>query len=96
MVDRIGLSDYPRGHDQRAGGSRTPDTSWPGGKTASSPTKQRTADTNEGARPGGVGSLAAGGLTTFAPTRTIIAFDGGLLVLVALYFLARGHGVREL
>ena len=43
-----------------------------------------------------LGSLAAGWLTTFAPTRTVIAANGGLLVLVALYFLARGHGVREL
>ena len=43
-----------------------------------------------------LGSLASGYLTTFAPTQTVIALNGGLLVLVALYFLARSHGVREL
>ncbi len=43
-----------------------------------------------------LGSLASGYLTTFASTQTVIAFNGGLLVLVALYFLARSHGVREL
>ncbi len=43
-----------------------------------------------------LGSLASGYLTTFASTQAIIALDGGLLVLVALYFLARSHGIREL
>ena len=43
-----------------------------------------------------LGSLASGYLTTFASTQTVIAFNGGLLVLVALYFLARSHGIREL
>jgi MFS family permease len=43
-----------------------------------------------------LGSLASGSLTTFASTQTIIALNGGLLVLVALYFLARSHGIREL
>ncbi|MCE2540702.1 MAG: MFS transporter [Acidobacteria bacterium] len=43
-----------------------------------------------------LGSLASGYLTTFASTQTIIAVNGGLLVLVALYFLARSHGIREL
>jgi len=43
-----------------------------------------------------LGSLASGYLTTFASTQTIIALNGGLLVLVALYFLARSHGIREL
>jgi MFS family permease len=43
-----------------------------------------------------LGSLASGYLTTFASTQTIIAANGGLLVLVALYFLARSHGIREL
>ena len=43
-----------------------------------------------------LGSLASGYLTTFASTQTIIALNGGLLVLVALYFLARSHGIREI
>ena len=43
-----------------------------------------------------LGSLASGYLTTFATTQTVIALNGGLLVLVALYFLARSHGIREL
>ena len=43
-----------------------------------------------------LGSLASGYLTTFAPTQTVIAANGGLLVLVAVYFLVRSHGVREL
>jgi MFS family permease len=43
-----------------------------------------------------LGSLASGYLTTFASTQTVIALNGGLLVLVALYFLARSHGIREL
>ena len=43
-----------------------------------------------------LGSLASGYLTTFASTPTVIAVNGGLLVLVALYFLARGHGIREM
>ena len=43
-----------------------------------------------------LGSLVSGYLTTFASTQTIIALNGGLLVMVALYFLARSHGIREL
>ena len=43
-----------------------------------------------------LGSLASGYLTTYASTSTVIAVNGGLLVLVALYFLARSHGIREL
>ena len=43
-----------------------------------------------------LGSLASGYLTTYASTPTVIAANGGLLVLVALYFLARSHGIREL
>ena len=43
-----------------------------------------------------LGSLVSGYLTTFASTQTIIALNGGLLVLVALYFLVRSHGIREL
>ena len=43
-----------------------------------------------------LGSLVSGYLTTFASTQTIMAVNGGLLVLVALYFLARSHGIREL
>ncbi len=43
-----------------------------------------------------LGSLASAYLTTFASTQTVIALNGSLLVLVALYFLARSHGIREL
>ena len=43
-----------------------------------------------------LGSLVSGYLTTYASTQTVMALNGGLLVLVALYFLARSHGIREL
>ncbi len=43
-----------------------------------------------------IGSLASGWLTTVLPTSTVIAMNGGLLVLVAMHFLVRSHGVREL
>ena len=43
-----------------------------------------------------LGSLASGALTRYAPTETIVAVNAGLLTLVAVYFLVRSHGVREL
>ncbi len=43
-----------------------------------------------------IGSLVSGSLTTVLPTTTVIAMNGGLLVVVAAYFLVRSHGVREL
>ncbi len=43
-----------------------------------------------------VGSLVSGYFTTVASTPTVIAVNAGLLVAVAVYFLFRGHGVREL
>lgn len=43
-----------------------------------------------------LGTLASGYLTTLASTQTIIAINGGLLTFVAIYFLIRSHGVREL
>ena len=43
-----------------------------------------------------LGSLASGLLTRFAPAHAVVAADGVLLALVAAYFLARSHGVREL
>jgi MFS family permease len=42
-----------------------------------------------------LGSLASGYLATFLGAQMVIAINGVLLVLVALYFLARSHGVRE-
>ncbi len=43
-----------------------------------------------------IGSLVSGWLTTFLPTATVIAMNGGLLVAIAAYFLVRSHGIREL
>lgn len=43
-----------------------------------------------------LGSLVSGYFTTFAPTSAVMAVNGGLLVLVAAWFLVRSHGVREL
>ena len=43
-----------------------------------------------------LGSLVSGALTRYAPTETIVAVNAGLLSLVAVYFLVRSHGVREL
>jgi MFS family permease len=42
-----------------------------------------------------LGSLASGYLATFIGAPMVIALNGVLLVLVAVYFLARSHGVRE-
>ena len=43
-----------------------------------------------------VGSLVSGYFTTIAPTPTVIGVNAGLLAVVGLYFLIRGHGVRDL
>ena len=42
-----------------------------------------------------LGSLASGYLATFIGAPMVIGINGVLLVVVALYFLARSHGVRE-
>src|SRR6202163_3248507 len=43
-----------------------------------------------------IGSLVSGYLATFIGAPTVIGINGVLLVVVALYFLARSHGVREI
>jgi len=43
-----------------------------------------------------LGSLVSGKLADMTSASTVIAVDGVLLALLALYFLARGGGVREL
>ena len=43
-----------------------------------------------------LGSLVSGYFTTMVPTATVMAVNGGLLVCVAVYFLVRSHGVRDL
>ena len=42
-----------------------------------------------------LGSLVSGYLATFIGAPMVIGINGGLLVVVAAYFLARSHGVRE-
>jgi MFS family permease len=42
-----------------------------------------------------LGSLVSGYLATLMGAPTVIGMNGGLLVLVAIYFLVRSHGVRE-
>jgi len=42
-----------------------------------------------------LGSLASGILATFIDPTLVIGINGGLLVVVAAYFLVRSHGVRE-
>src|SRR5256714_2433322 len=42
-----------------------------------------------------LGSLASGYAATFIGAPAVIGVNGVLLVLVAVYFLARSHGVRE-
>jgi len=42
-----------------------------------------------------LGSLVSGYLATFIGAPRVIVINGVLLVVVALYFLARSHGVRE-
>jgi len=43
-----------------------------------------------------LGSLASGYAATFVGVPAVLAVNGGLVSLVALYFLTRSHGVREL
>ena len=43
-----------------------------------------------------IGSLVSGYFITLSSASTIIAVNGVLLALVAVYFLVRSHGVREL
>ena len=43
-----------------------------------------------------IGSLISGYFMTLFSPSSVIAVNGGLLALVALYFLIRSHGVREL
>jgi uncharacterized membrane protein YfcA len=43
-----------------------------------------------------LGSLVSGYLATYIGAPTVIGINGVLLVIVAGYFLARSHGVREL
>jgi uncharacterized membrane protein YfcA len=42
-----------------------------------------------------LGSLVSGYLATLIGAPTVIGINGALLVLVAIYFLLRSHGVRE-
>jgi predicted MFS family arabinose efflux permease len=42
-----------------------------------------------------LGSLVSGYLATLIGAPTVISINGALLVLVAIYFLLRSHGVRE-
>jgi MFS family permease len=42
-----------------------------------------------------LGSLVSGYLATFIGAPAVLSINGVLLVLVALYFLASSHGVRE-
>jgi MFS family permease len=42
-----------------------------------------------------LGSLVSGYLATYIGAPTVIGINGGLLVVVAVYFLTRSHGVRE-
>ena len=42
-----------------------------------------------------LGSLASGYLATLIGAPLVIGINGGLLVVVAIYFLVRSHGVRE-
>jgi MFS family permease len=43
-----------------------------------------------------LGSLASGYAATFVGVPAVLAVNGALVSLVALYFLARGHGIRDL
>jgi uncharacterized membrane protein YfcA len=43
-----------------------------------------------------LGSLVSGYLATSLGAPTVISINGVLLVAVALYFLVRSHGVREI
>jgi MFS family permease len=43
-----------------------------------------------------LGSLVSGYLATFIGAPLVIAVNGALLIAVAVYFLIRSHGVREI
>ena len=43
-----------------------------------------------------LGSLASGWAATFVSAPTVLVVNGFLLVVVAIYFLVRSHGVREI
>jgi MFS family permease len=43
-----------------------------------------------------LGSLASGWAATFISAPRVLEINGALLVLVAIYFLVRSHGIREL
>ena len=43
-----------------------------------------------------IGSLVSGYLATFIDAPLVIAINGALLIAVAVYFLVRSHGVREI
>jgi MFS family permease len=43
-----------------------------------------------------LGSLASGYVATFVGVPTVLAVNGALLSIVAIYFLLKSHGVREL
>jgi uncharacterized membrane protein YfcA len=42
-----------------------------------------------------LGSLVSGWLATFLGAPLVIGINGGLLVVVAIYFLTRNHGVLD-
>jgi uncharacterized membrane protein YfcA len=42
-----------------------------------------------------LGSLVSGYLATWMSAPMVISLNGGLLIIVAAYFLIRSHGVRE-
>jgi predicted MFS family arabinose efflux permease len=42
-----------------------------------------------------LGSLVSGYLATFIGAPMVIGINGGLLILVAIYFLSRNHGVLD-
>jgi uncharacterized membrane protein YfcA len=43
-----------------------------------------------------LGSLASGYLATFISAPLVLEINGVLLMIVALYFLIRSHGIREI
>jgi hypothetical protein len=43
-----------------------------------------------------LGSLASGYVATFAGVPAVLAANGALLSVVAIYFLLKSHGIREL
>ena len=43
-----------------------------------------------------LGSLVSGFFATYVGAPLVIAVNGALLIVVAVYFLVRSHGVREI